>query len=137
MKICCLFTMLILIAVLIFTACTETQYSEVLHENATVDETIFSPSQHGTSVGPVMSMNGNIHMAVTSTHVPEVYGIVFHCQHGKFIVKGTDQFHKTLWSRLQRGDSVTVDYKEIYEVDKEAKTCRLIDFKFIDARKSR
>jgi aspartate-semialdehyde dehydrogenase len=123
------------ICLFIITGCVETQYSEVLREDATVDETVFSPSQHGTTVGPVIGMNGNVHMAVTSTYVPENYGIVFHCKHGKFIVRGSDQFHKTLWSRLQRGDSVVVDYKEVYEVDKEAKTCRLVDFKFIDARK--
>jgi len=103
---------------LLFFACEQVQFSEVMTEQGYVEQTIFTPSSHGTGVGPSFH-NGEIGLAITSIDVPEIYAVVFHCQHGKFVIQG--------------GSEVTISYREVYMVDLKAKTKRLIKYDFMDA----
>lgn len=119
--------------------------SEVLHEDAEVVDVVYTPSRHGsnTELVPTFDFEGNVNFALTTVTVsiPEKYAVVFRCQHGKFIVEGTDQQHKKLWSRFTGGEKVDVSYKEVYRktyhvVDKERtliKPPELIDYDFLDA----
>jgi len=117
---------------LLFFACEQVQFSEVMTEQGCVEQTIFTPSSHGTGVGPSFH-NGEIGLAITSIDVPEIYAVVFHCQHGKFVIQGGSEKYKVLWSKLKSGDLVTISYREVYMVDLKAKTKRLIKYDFMDA----
>ncbi|MFA6466953.1 MAG: hypothetical protein WCV71_03770 [Patescibacteria group bacterium] len=134
-----LVTSLMMLVMVSFTGCKRTvvQQSGELTESAVVDEVIFSPSSHGSSVGPTMSGDGGIGIAVTSVSIPEKYAVVFRCQHGKFVVQGTSQKYKELWERLIRGQAVTVYYKETYRVvyeGEELLSRELIGYDFLTAR---
>jgi hypothetical protein len=124
---------------------TEQEYSQILHEDAKVVQTVYTPSRHGS--GTTVNFNsddeGNINpgFGVTSIDIPEKYAVVFKCQHGKFIVEGTDSQHKALWKRMNEGDIVDVTYKEVYQTrynnqdgKKNILEKRLIDYDFIDAQ---
>ena len=93
----------------------KTELSDVLHEDALVVETVYTHSRHdsGSSVG--MDLDLNISFHTTSINIPEKYAVVFKCQHGKFIVEGTDAEHKRLWEKLVEGQKVDVTYREIYK----------------------
>ncbi len=118
--------------------------SDILHEDAVVVETVYTPSRHGSgsSFGPSMNMDGDIGFSFhsVSINVPELYAVVFKCQHGKFVIEGDDQRHKNLWERFSENDEVDVSYREIYrniykKVDgrKELIESVLIDYDFLDA----
>lgn len=135
------FLMMVIIMVASLSACqrTVTEKSEELTESAVVEDVVFSPSSHGSGVGPSIDMTGKggIGIAVTSVSVPEKYAVVFRCQHGKFIVQGTSRKHQELWKRLVRDQEVTVYYHEIYHVTydgDEVISRELVDYDFIDAR---
>jgi len=112
------------------TGCKEikTETSGVLHEDATVVTRIHTPSTHESSVSPRimkigegfgvgmdghagLSMGG---MVFSSSEVPEVYGVVFKCQHGSFTSQGPDERHKKLYDKLHDNQEVDVAYKEIF-----------------------
>lgn len=114
---------------------TKTEYSEVLHEKAVVVTLIFSPSEHRTNITNTAfgnddddilgtDWNGNMGLKIsknyqlTSTTIPEKYGVVFQCQHGTFTVEGSQQKHNVLYKKLQGNVKDTVDilYKEEYLV---------------------
>ena len=133
-----------LLLVIGFCGCqrTKTEYSETMYESAVVEDVIYTPSQHSTTVSPTVrvDMDGDLHtgLAVTSVSVPEKYSVVFHCEHDtKFIIQGTDQRHKALWQKVQRGQTVTVSYREVYKTvyDGEELISRdLIDYDFLDVK---
>ncbi len=131
----------------LFTGCkeTKTELSDILHEDAIVSDVVYSPSRHGSDVSPTIDITGDggIGIAIVDVDIPEKYAIVFKCEHGKFIVEGTDIEHKALWERLEEGQKVDVTYKEIYksvyddvdgdgENDLVSKT--LIKYDFLDAQ---
>lgn len=120
-----IFTALLLIFIV---GCYKTEYSPVLTEPATVSDSVYTPAGHGTGIGNSFNSSGSVGMVVTSIDIPEVYAVVFKCQHGKFIVK-----RKDMWDKLQKGDKVIVQYREEYRVtDKE----RILNkYDFIDAVK--
>jgi hypothetical protein len=99
------------------------EYSRVLHEDAKVEDVVFTPSRHGDGsgfgIGPTIDFDGNLGIAFSSSsvdvNIPEKYAVVFECQHGKFIVQGTGAKHKELWSRLHEGELVDVSYREVYK----------------------
>ncbi|MEK6925872.1 MAG: hypothetical protein AABW50_01195 [Nanoarchaeota archaeon] len=146
-------SMLTGLALLTFLGCEQRPFkvrgtSPILYEDAVVREAVYSPSRHGSGSGggPTIDFDGNIGFAFTSVsvNVPEKYAVVFECQHGKFIVEGTDDAHKSLWKRMSEGDTVRVSYKEIYEsvcadtnkdgaIDTLSRA--LIDYDFLDANK--
>ena len=118
--------------------------SDILHEDAEVVDVVYVPSRHGSDISPTVTTDadGNLQVGITtvSVTIPEKYAVVFRCQHGKFIVEGTDQRHKDLWSKFTGGEKVDVSYKEVYKkyyhvVDKERSLIKteLIDYHFIDA----
>ena len=107
---------------------TRTEASEILHEDANVVARIHTPSTHTPSLSPsVMKLDDNFgigmdgdmgmsmgDMVVSSSEVPERYGVVFRCQHGSFTSEGSDTRHKDLYDRLHEGEEVDVTYKELY-----------------------
>lgn len=155
---------------LFLTSCgPERERSGNLHEKAVIVSMIYSPSIHETKLtstamgvggkygGMGVDYNGNEgmrvgkHMQITSTTVPEQYGVVFQCQHGTFTIQGpgtindnTISKHKILYDKLNGHirDTVDVIYKEIYDVtydkDKSGKKVEisrvLVDLDFIDAQ---
>ncbi len=135
----------------LLTGCKEikTELSDILHEDATVSDVVYIPSRHGSGsgIGPTFDMTGDggIGVAVTNVdvHIPEKYAVVFKCQHGKFIVEGTDKPHKSLWEKLSEGQEVDVSYREVYksvydDVDgdgeKDLVSRALIKYDFLDAK---
>lgn len=109
-------------------ACTE--YGPELTEQGRVDQTVYAPRSHssGTSVG----MDGKVGFVSVST--PEQYAVVFQCEHGKFVLEGTQNAER-MWRSLSEGDSVTIVYREGFRGDGDER--RLVDYDFIDARKVR
>lgn len=156
----------ILVLVTILSSCTDirTEYSEIIHEKAIVVTLIYSPSEHHTELThtafPTMGddegmigtdYNGNTgfrvnkNLQITSTTIPEKYGVVFQCQHGTFTIEGSEQKHEILYSKLLNNtrDTVEVLYKEQYTVTyeenkqtgkKEEVSRVLSDLDFIDAQ---
>ena len=115
-----------------------TEYSDVLHERATVVTLIYSPSEHKTEltntafsidddnvIGTDYDGNAGIKISdnyqITSTTIPEKYGVVFQCQHGTFTVEGSAQKYKVLHDKLREDikDTVEILYKEKYSVTYE------------------
>jgi hypothetical protein len=126
------------LAVLLIASCkrTTTEYSDPLEEPATVVDLIFTPSSHSTSVDPTINFDGSMGMAVSSHSVPERWGVVFQCQHGKFIVMGKKEKHKVLWELFFPGENVMVSYREVYRVtreDGEVVSRERIDYDFLSA----
>ena len=149
---------------------TQREKSGNLHEKAIIVSMIYSPSIHETHLastamkvggkhgGLGVDYNGNEgmrigkHMQITSTTVPEQFGVVFQCQHGTFTIQGpgivndnTISKHKILYDKLNGHirDTVDVIYQEIYDVTydkdkttgKQVETSRvLVDMDFIDAQ---
>jgi hypothetical protein len=103
-----------------FTGCIDRriEYSDVLKENAVVSDTVYTPSHHGSSVdvGITTDFDGNAGLSFTPTSVsiPEKYGVVFRCQHGKFVVQGAGERYRELWEGFEEGQEVEVTYKEVY-----------------------
>lgn len=114
-----------------------TEYSEKKTEPAVVEDVIFTPSLHGSGVGPTFTGEGDVGITFTSVNIPEKYAVVFRCQHGKFVIQGTGEKYKKLWEHLVRNQEVTVHYKEIYRVTydgDEVLSRELIDYDFLDAK---
>jgi hypothetical protein len=133
------------------------EISEVLHEDATVIERIYSPSRHDLGVGVTalkvgdsfgvdyggdFGLNIGHGLQVSASEVPENYGVLFRCKHGCFTSQGSDDRHKRLYNRLQTNQLVDVTYKEIYrttyediEGSKEHKVTQrvLTGFDFLEA----
>ena len=103
-------------------------------EPATVEDTFYQASMHGSTGGVGLGMDGNISFHSGSVYVPEKYVIVFKCQHGKFIIEGGGDRNKRLWSVLSKGDNVIVYYKENYLVSKKHGK-QFTGYDFIDAEK--
>src|SRR3989339_741911 len=147
------------------TGCKEikTEVSNVLHEDAIVITKIYTPSRHDTDI-ELKAMNlmeeeegvGSVSMdydgdfgigignglQISSSEVPEKYGVVFKCQHGTFTSQGSDERHKELYRKLQDNQGVDVTYKEIYrttydDIDGDGKNDLvervLTGFDFLDA----
>lgn len=80
---------------------------------------------------------------ITSTTIPEKYGVVFQCKHSTFSIEGSEQKHRILYNKLMRNinDTVDVIYKEVYTVTYEEKDGKKVEtsrvltkFDFIDAQ---
>lgn len=124
----------ILFATLLLAACEKYEYSETLTEQATVDDVVFAPSQHGSSSGIAIDGNGRAGPTFSSVSIPEKYAIVFRCQHGKFVVQGEGEKYRLLWERLHRGQCVDVTYREEYVVREDGRV--LTGYDFLDACES-
>jgi hypothetical protein len=124
----------------LFSSCEDVreESSNVMNERAVVVTTLYSPSEHHTDITPTAfdhgilvgtDYNGNQgirlskNLQITSTTIPEKYGVVFQCQHGTFTIEGSDQKYRILSQKLIRsvGDTVNILYKEQYSVTYEKK----------------
>jgi len=155
-------TLLILAIATMLFGCTDirTEYSDVIHERATVVTLIYSPSEHKTElkqtlyhqdgiVGTDIDGNQGLRVGkdfqVTSTTIPEKFGVAFQCQHGTFTIEGSDTKHRVLSNKMANSirDTVEILYREVYRVtyEKDEKTGQkkethrvLSDLDFIDAQ---
>lgn len=60
---------------------------------------------------------------------------MFECEHKiKFVVEGSEQKHKDLWSRMKKDSTVTIFYREVYHVDNKTGQKSLFDYDFLDAK---
>jgi hypothetical protein len=138
-----------------------------LHEKAIIVNMIYTPSRHDIYLGKTImkdynnplggiDINGNKgiiigeDMQISTSTIPEKYGVVFQCQHGTFTIQGDNKegeiskykiLYDKLWGHV--GDTVNVIYQEIYhvyykknkETGKKEETKRvLVDLDFIDAQ---
>lgn len=76
------------------------EYSDTLHEDAMIVETVYTPSRHDSKVGLTafnagltgVDYSGNFGirlgggLQISSVTVPEKFAVVFKCQHGQFII---------------------------------------------------
>lgn len=135
----------------LLTGCKETkiELSDILHEDAIVSDVVYTPSRHGSGggMGPTIDITGDggigVAMTSVSVHIPEKYAVVFKCQHGKFIVGGTDKQHRDIWERFSEGQNVDISYREVFksvydDIDGDGKDDllerKLIDYDFLDAQ---
>ena len=94
--------------ILLCTGCYQHEASEILEEKVVIRDLVFTPSQHGSSIGVDLDLN----LTFSDITIQEKYTIVFECLHGSFIVERPD-----LWKVLREDSTYTVCYKEIYSVD--------------------
>lgn len=145
-----------LMFVLFFFGCdrVETEQSKIIHEDALIMETVYTPSRHDTDLGLRaigsgagtigIDFGGNVGIGIgsglqiSSVEIPEKFAVVFKCQHGKFIVERKEVYKKL---KGQDGKAVDVSYTEVYRTTykkqddgKEHVIKRvLIKYHFIDA----
>jgi len=100
-----------LVAMLMLTGCdgTSVRYetSQIMHEEAIVEDAIYSPGIHGRADGVGIDMELNIQVTSTTIHVPPKYNVVFTCQHGRFV---TDK--EEIWKKVKKGGRVDLAYVE-------------------------
>ena len=122
---------------------TKNEQSKILYEKGKVVTTLYNKEHTSTDIAPGMTSGGDIAISVNSTTFPEMWGIVFRCEHGnKFPIIGEEDKYKKLWEKFDDGDSVKIAYKENYLIKYERKTDKVInkeltDYDFIDAEKIR
>jgi len=152
---------LVLGLVLSLTSCadTEIETTPILREKAVVVTTLFTPSEHRTEIRRTMhdhggftgtDYNGNTGIKVgkdhqlTTTTIPERFGVAFQCEHGTFTVEGEETKHRVLHDKLiaSIGDTVTILYQEHYtrtyeKINGVRKLVKreLYDMDFLDAQK--
>lgn len=108
------------------------EYSEPLTENGIALSTLHTTSHTSSSTAIGFTTGGNIAFTPTTVTVPETWGVVFRCDHGnKFAIQGSDAEHHDLWQRLDDAVPVTIQYREVYEVDGDERV--LVDYDFMDA----
>ncbi len=131
--------LLTLILVTGLTGCknVKIEYSAQMEEKGVVNDVIFTPSSHTTTLTPGMDFDGNSTLHITSSSVPEKFSVIFFCEHKvKFVIQGSDEFHRELWKKLRRDQAVTIVYREVYRVTYEhgeMLTRELVDYDFLDA----
>ncbi len=147
--------------VLGLTSCadTEIETTPILKEKAVVVTLLYSPSEHHTEIRRTMvdhggytgtDYNGNTGVKIgrdhqiSTTTIPERFGVAFQCEHGTFTVEGEETKHRVLHDKLAAsvGDTVTILYKEHYtrtyeKINGVRKLVKreLYDMDFLDAQK--
>lgn len=141
--------------VLLSTGCKEIkrEFSDTLHEDAVIIETVYTPSRHNaelgltlikTGPGPIgMDFGGNFGIVlggglqISSVTVPEKFAIVFKCQHGQFIITRKETYEKL---KNHKGKTVDVAYREVYRTTYDTKDGEkqvvervLVDYNFLTA----
>lgn len=88
-------------------------YSEVMTEEAVVEQVPFAPAQNGTSVSTGLTSSNSVTTTVGSVTLDASYAVVFRCQHhGRFAVQGGDERHQKLWSSFKVGQRVRISYRQ-------------------------
>lgn len=106
------------------------QRSQDQIEEAIIDDLIFSPGGHGTGTGVGMA-GKNVAVTSVTVTIPTTYTIIFKCQHGRFIVTGSDDRHRSLFLRFHKGERVDVKYAEWFKMHGSNK--EVTGYDFIDA----
>lgn len=137
--------------VLLLIGCQEVkrEFSDTLHEDAVIIETVYTPSRHNSELGLTLIKTGPIGMdfggnfgirlgsglQISSVTVPEKFAIVFKCQHGQFIITRKEVYEKL---KNHKGKAVDVAYREIYRTTYETKSGKkqvvervLVDYNFL------
>jgi hypothetical protein len=111
----------------------EREYTTPTTEPGRVSKLIFLPSGHGSdvAVGFNTGKGGGVTVTPIDVDIPARYGIVFECTHGSFAVEGEKWV--PLWKSLREGQKVTIRYREVYEIDRKAKTRTFVKFDFLGA----
>lgn len=120
-----------LLALVALAACYKTEYSSELREPGKVEEISFAPGGSGTTTSYDLTGKGGL--SVGDVDIPDRYGVVISCKHGKFRLKPQGETAKAMWEKLHVGDSITIHYREVYHVQDGVK--ELADLDFIDATK--
>lgn len=126
---------LLAVACVFLTACDKFDYGHELTESAVVEDLVFAPSQHGSGSGFALDGKGRVGPAFTSIDIPQKYAVVFHCQHGKFVIQGEGERYQKLWSSFSRGDAATIRHREQYRLNHKDGTRTLVRYDFIGASK--
>lgn len=94
------------------------------HENGFVIEKQYFPDARQTVTGAGFSTSGNMVITTHSIGEDEKYIVIFKCEHGVvFSINKTE-----LYGKLNKGDTVTIDFYEMVNGDGEVK-----DLDFVDA----
>jgi hypothetical protein len=120
-----------LVALCALAGCVDVSFGPELTEPGRVEETHFVPGQSGTSTG--ISSSG--HVVIGDISTDPVWATVFECQHGKFVIQGSDERARQLWAKLKPGDAVEIRYVERFESTDGYKTKKLTGIKFRGAEK--
>lgn len=94
------------------------------HERGYVIEKQYFPDTRQIVTGTGFSTSGNVVITTHSIGEDEKYIVIFKCEHGVvFSINKTE-----LYGKLNKGDTVTIDYYEMVNGDGEVK-----DLDFVDA----
>lgn len=115
--------------------------NSVLDDDGSVPDLIQTGIDHDGNEGIKVGKNHQI----TTTTIPEKYGVVFQCEHGTFTIEGSEQKHRVLYHKLYNNvrDTTDILYKEEYRVtyeedkqtQKKVETQRVLNkLDFIDAQ---
>lgn len=139
--------------VILLAGCQEVkqEFSEALHEDAVIENVVYTPSQHEPRVEPSFGGSGAIGFGpngvgirigngiqFTSVTVPEKFAVVFRCQHGQFIIS-----RKKVYEKFKDHKDKTVDvvYREVYRTTyntqdgkKRVVARELVDYDFLGAK---
>lgn len=94
------------------------------HENGIVVEKQYFPDTRQTVIGTGYSTSGNFVVTTHSIGEDEKYIVIFKCEHG--VVFSINKAE--LYGKLNKGDSVKIDYYELVNGNGEVK-----DLDFVDA----
>ena len=93
------------------------------HEKGFVIEKQYFPDTRQTVTGTGFSTSGNMVITTHSIGEDEKYIVIFKCEHGVvFSINKTE-----LYGKLNKGDTVTIDYYEMVNGDGEVKNLDFVD----------
>lgn len=115
---------------------TRDESSPMIHEDAVVEDAIFSPGMHGNANGLGVDLNLNLQMTTAKISVPPQYNVVFVCQHGRFVVNNEE-----IWKKVKKGQKVDLSYIEKRKIRGEIKdgistikSIEVYDYDLIDVK---
>ena len=126
------------------------EFSETLHEEAVIENVVYTPSKHESRVEPSIGGSGAIgfgpsgivirmgkSIQITNVTVPEKFALGFRCQHGQFIISRKEVYEKF---KDHKGNMVDVTYHEVYKTtydtkdgEKQVVARELTDYNFLNA----
>lgn len=123
---------------LLLVACdgSRIETSGELIEDAEVVQVIYQPGQTASASGTSVDMELNVSFHSHTISSSDKFSVIFKCKHGKFIIEdeGKGSRAERLWKKLEKGDQVSVRYKEVMKVWPDGYR-ELQKYEFIDAHK--
>ncbi len=116
---------LLLILLLTFSSCFK-RGAELKHETGYVVEKQYFPDTKQTVTGTGFSSGGNLVTTTYEIGEDQKFIVVFKCDHG--VVFAINKMN--IYSKLNKQDTVTIDYYEMLDSDNVVR-----EFDFIDANK--